>query len=88
MTVHDDVEAALAGWAGNAGDADDVTNKLFDDVIVILRRRFPDVSRNEFCLLLADVRRDVGTVIDAFVTGSVDIRDAADVVATRFLGED
>jgi hypothetical protein len=88
MTVRDDLEMALTSWTTDGRVADTAADTIMDRVIAVLRRRFPNIPRAEFELLLAGERGHAENLLDSLITGTVSLDNAVDVVASRFFGDD
>lgn len=86
MTIEDDLENELASWTADANTAAAAASAIMTAVIAVLRRRFPFVLYAELELLLADVRRDAEDLLNSLITGTINLDDAVDIVAERFMG--
>jgi hypothetical protein len=53
MTVRGDLQNALDSWTFDGGEAFELVEQMFTDVVAAVRKRFPDVTLAEAELLLA-----------------------------------
>jgi hypothetical protein len=88
MTARADLKNALATRTSDGGEAFEVVDQVFADVISVIRKRCPDMSLAEAELLLADVRRDTEDFLFGLLRNTLDHDAVIDIVASRFLGED
>jgi hypothetical protein len=88
MTVRVDLHNALESWTSDGGEAFDVAEQVFDEVISVVRKRCPDMTLAEAELLLADVRRNTEDFLFGLLRNTLYRDTAVDVIAARFFGED
>jgi hypothetical protein len=84
-----DLYDALAAWASDGREAQNITDEVFDRIVCALRRdaRFGNIPAAEFELLFADAARDLEAELFGALRGHVHLDDAG-IVLNRLLGED
>jgi hypothetical protein len=90
MTWTQQLYDTLTPRSSDGREAFRIVDELFASIVAALRRhpRIAPVSRLELELLLADSRRDIERWLFTQLHDRIDLHDAIDVVARRFLGED
>jgi hypothetical protein len=88
MSIRRDLRDALESWTSDGGEAFEVSEQMFANIVAVIRKQFPGMTLSEAELLLADVRRDTEDSLFGLLCNTITIGAAIDIVASRFFGED
>jgi hypothetical protein len=90
MNPNREIRGLLEARTSDGRDASVITEALFTKIITCLRRdaRFAGISRFEFELLLADLRRDTEQQLFHAIAQHIHLDDARYAVDQVLVGED